>query len=95
MGFRRYYDHVLVVLGNHDYYLVNSSERWKNNNRSRNRRNNLKDLASQIDGVTLLDGSQITIDGITYGGTGMWHDFSYGVLMGFSDHYLYEIWQDR
>lgn len=94
MSFRRKYDHVLVVLGNHDYYLVNSSERWKNNNRSRNRRNNLKELASQIDGVTLLDGSQLTIDGITYAGTGMWHDFSFGVeQLCFSEHYLYEIWQ--
>lgn len=41
-SFKRYYSYVLFVAGNHDYYLVNSQERWNNNDRSINRMMDLK-----------------------------------------------------
>ncbi|MBA9087282.1 hypothetical protein FHR92_003766 [Fontibacillus solani] len=91
-SFRRYYRNVLYVVGNHDYYLVNSKERWKNNYRSRNRIINLKETTASLEGVTFLDGTTITIDGTTYGGCGMWHDMSYGVSLGFSQSELYYLW---
>lgn len=91
-SFRRYYKHVLFVVGNHDYYLVNSKERWRNNYLSRNRLIHLKERVRGIEGVTYLDGTTITIDGITYGGTGMWHDMSYGVSKGYSLYELYYLW---
>ncbi|WP_317967786.1 metallophosphoesterase [Paenibacillus sp. CCS19] len=92
-SFKRYYRSVLIVFGNHDYYLTSSSTRWRSNYRSANRINKMKQLATQIESIYILDGSTVTIDGITYGGAGMWHDFSFGVAMGFSEPYLLEIWQ--
>ncbi|MEK4449426.1 MULTISPECIES: metallophosphoesterase family protein [Paenibacillus] len=92
-SFKRIYDYIFITFGNHDLYLDDYSERWRFDNNSSNRINAMKHLLRGIDGVTVLEGSCVSIDGITFGGTGMWHDFSYGATLGFSESYLYDIWQ--
>ncbi|GIO38844.1 hypothetical protein J41TS12_37050 [Paenibacillus antibioticophila] len=92
-SFKRIYDQILVTFGNHDLYLDDYSERCYFDNNSGNRINAMKTLFRGIEGVTVLDGSCVLIDGVTFGGTGMWHDFSYGATLGFSESYLYDVWQ--
>ncbi|WP_256761803.1 metallophosphoesterase [Cohnella sp. WQ 127256] len=76
---KRVYDHILFVFGNHDLYLVSRKVCQKYSYNSMIRRDEMKSLAEEIEGVTCLDGTSITIDSITYGGTGMWYDFSFGL----------------
>jgi len=77
-SFKRYYDTILVVAGNHDYYLVNSKQRYKHQT-SMNRWSHMKSLALDLAGVHYLEGDIATVDGIRFGGTGMWYDFSFGI----------------
>ncbi|WGV60121.1 hypothetical protein QIH01_02985 [Brevibacillus brevis] len=45
--------------------------------------------------VHYLDGDMVEIDDITYGGVGMWYDFSYGMKeLGYSEEALYSKWWD-
>ncbi|WP_419885709.1 metallophosphoesterase family protein [Paenibacillus sp. B-A-8] len=90
-SFRRYYKTILLIFGNHDLYLVEISERWHYED-SMTRLKSMQYMAQRIEGVIVLDGSTITIDGITYGGAAMWHDWSYGVSLGYSKSYLYDLW---
>ncbi|WP_201317510.1 metallophosphoesterase [Paenibacillus sp. EPM92] len=93
---KRVYSHILFVFGNHDLYLVSGKVREKYANNSMNRRTEMKSLAEEIEGVFCLDGTSITIDGVTFGGTGMWYDFSYGLreLHMQMDH-LRRIWKGK
>jgi predicted phosphodiesterase len=79
MSLKRVYSHILFVFGNHDLYLVSGKVREKYAYNSLNRRAEMKTLAGEVDGVICLDGTSITLDGVTFGGTGMWYDFSYGL----------------
>ena len=93
---RRYYGDVLIVAGNHDYYLIDSRERWKHRTDSIRRWTNMKALASMVEGVRYLEGNIVEIDGVRFGGTGMWYDFSYGVqALGFSLHKMFDEWESR
>ncbi|MFC5528358.1 metallophosphoesterase family protein [Cohnella yongneupensis] len=92
-SFKRYYKYILLVFGNHDLYLVDVSEKWHYED-SMTRLKSIQHMVERIEGVTCIDGSVVTIDGIKYGGAGMWHDFSYGVSsLGFSESRLYAVWQ--
>ena len=39
----------------------------------------MKKMVEQLPGVIFLDGETIEIEQITFGGTGMWYDFQYGI----------------
>lgn len=75
---KQFYEHIILVSGNHDYYLVSNSIKKRYNKRSVNRIKEMKKISSEIKNVHYLDGEIIEIDGVKYGGTGMWYDFSYG-----------------
>ncbi|WCN39507.1 metallophosphoesterase [Aneurinibacillus uraniidurans] len=79
-SFKRYYEYILIVRGNHDLYLVSGQQEKKYGRNSSKRWNEMKEIAGQIEGVYILEGDVITLKGITFGGTGMWYDFSYGML---------------
>lgn len=75
---RKYYSNVVLVHGNHDFYLISKNQKSIYKNDSYNRINEMITLASNIPGVYYLDGTKcVELDGITYGGTGMWYDDSY------------------
>lgn len=63
-----YYTHILLVAGNHDYYLMNSKERYKLQT-SMNRWVEMKALSSSIEGVHFLEGDSFEWDGVRYGGS--------------------------
>lgn len=92
---KEHYEYILLVPGNHDYYLVNSSANYKYNRRSLLRWEEMKTLGQTLDGVYFLEGDMVTIDEVTFGGTGMWYDFSYGIqVLGKSVSQMLDIWQD-
>ncbi|WP_064199104.1 metallophosphoesterase family protein [Brevibacillus brevis] len=89
------YEHILIVAGNHDYYLVSANQEKQYRGRSINRVIEMKEICNAYTNVHYFDGDTVEIDGITYGGVGMWYDFSYGMKeLGYSEEALYSKWWD-
>lgn len=83
-----YFKHIICVLGNHDYYLINSKVAAHYDNDSFKRAQEMRDLLNAIDGVYCLDGNVIEIEGIRFGGCDSWYDGQY-VLHHLNPHYEY------
>lgn len=83
-----YFKHVICVLGNHDYYLINSKIAAHYDNDSFKRAEEMRDLLNAVDGVYCLDGNVIEIEGIHFGGCDSWYDGQY-VLHHLNPHYEY------
>ncbi|WP_289141444.1 metallophosphoesterase [uncultured Brevibacillus sp.] len=90
---KQFYEHILIVAGNHDYYLVSANQEKQNRGISMNRILEMKEICNLLSNVHYLDGDVIEVDGITYGGVGMWYDFSYGIKeLGYSKEALFSKW---
>lgn len=81
-----YFKHIICVLGNHDYYLINSKIAAHYDNDSFKRAQEMRDLLNAIDGVYCLDGNVVEIEGIRFGGCDSWYDGQY-VLHNLNPHY--------
>ncbi|WP_240414209.1 metallophosphoesterase [Paenibacillus periandrae] len=93
-SFRRYYEYVLFTFGNHDLYMISSAQRERYNNSSINRWGEMKQHAAEIPGVFPLDGNLMEIEGVTFGGTGMWYDYSFGIQeLGMTKARLHKLWK--
>lgn len=91
---KEYYRHILLVAGNHDYYLVSNSIKNKYRYNSMRRFQEMKTIAEQIPGVLFLDGDTVEISGVSFGGTGMWYDFQYGInQLNIDANKVYESWK--
>jgi DNA repair exonuclease SbcCD nuclease subunit len=91
---KMHYKYILLVAGNHDYYLQSKSIRYKYAYNSLNRLIEMKKLIRDLPNVFYLDGDVVTIDGIHYGGCGMWYDFQYGIQVLNSNYpRIYEHWR--
>lgn len=86
------YEHVLFTYGNHDLYLFPDEKEHVYHKRSAERWQELKEMASEIPGVIALDGNKVTIDGVTFGGSGLWYDYMYGLKLGYSWKKLDAYW---
>ena len=73
---KTYYRDVIVVPGNHDYYLVSLKAQKANDFSSFNRINEMIQIAGET-GTHWLNGTTVCIDGAVFGGCGMWYDDSY------------------
>lgn len=71
------YKHIICVLGNHDYYLVDNYSKKIYDNKSFNRVIEMRKLINDIEGMSCLDGNIITIDGVRFGGCDSWYDGEY------------------
>ena len=73
---KEYYNHIICVLGNHDYYLMGKTNKkiFKN---SFERVNNMRELINSKDGMYCLNGDIIEIDGIKFGGCDGWYNDGY------------------
>ncbi|MNV31903.1 Calcineurin-like phosphoesterase [compost metagenome] len=92
---KQHYKYIIVVCGNHDFYLTTSSDKYKYERNSLKRWKQMKELGMSLEGVHYLNGEMITIDGVTFGGTGMWYDFSYGIKrLGKSVTDMFDAWAD-
>ncbi len=71
------YRHILCVLGNHDYYLIDGSSQRNYNYRSFFRAERMRELINSVEGMYCLDGDIIEIDGVKFGGCDGWYDGEY------------------
>jgi predicted phosphodiesterase len=93
--FKEVYEYVILTWGNHDLYLDGSRSR-KKYIRSINRWNEMKELISSLSGVFVLDGETITVDNVTFGGTGMWYDYQYGIqVLNMTREEVHTYWEDN
>jgi len=71
------YKHIICVLGNHDYYLIDHASRENYGYHSIFRTERMRDIINKEDGMHCLDGNMIEIDGIKFGGCDSWYDGAY------------------
>jgi len=71
---RNYYEHIVLVCGNHDRYLVSKSQQSKYEYKSQARVDDMKKLCAAETGIYYLDGGVIDIEGTTIAGVGYWYD---------------------
>ncbi len=83
------YRHVLVVFGNHDMYLMAESRQYED---SWERLAELRRLLESIPNTHVLDGDTLEIDGVRFGGAGMWYDMSFGLDRGSPKEELISLW---
>lgn len=92
----KHYENVLWVAGNHDYYLETKTQKRKYNNDSNNRIIEMKSLTNELTNIHFLDGDKIELEGILYGGTGMWYDFQYSQQSeGFQEEDVWSLWAKK
>lgn len=89
----QFYKQILFVFGNHDFYLLPFNREHQKFEKSRDRWEELVEMACRISGVVPLDGNTVTVEGVTFGGTGMWYDYSYGLRLGYSWDKLDRLWK--
>ena len=74
---KEFYKHIICVLGNHDYYLVNSEAKHTFDNNSFKRVEDMRKLINQEENMYCLDGEVIEIEGIRFAGADSWYDEGY------------------
>jgi DNA repair exonuclease SbcCD nuclease subunit len=74
---QKFYKHIICVLGNHDYYIVDSESKYTFENDSFKRVENMRELINQEKDMYCLDGEVIEIEGIRFGGADSWYDEGY------------------
>lgn len=102
---RHFYRNIVLVLGNHDYYIREGVVKYfKNGNdaliaktqefsTSKERIEDFKNLCAKIEGVYLLDGDTIEIEGVKLGGAMGWYDGCYSQAFN-SYAELQRAWQE-
>lgn len=92
---RKHYKHVLWVFGNHDLYMVSKSVTKNFKGNSWARLADMIERSNKIDGVHYLEGNTVEIDGIKFGGHGMWYDGTYSLTHFQMNHIAQKkYWQD-
>ena len=71
------YKHIVCVLGNHDYYLLDNASKNNYRHKSLNRVEKMRERINEIDGMYCLDGNIIEIEGVHIGGCDGWYDGEY------------------
>ena len=74
---KEFYKHIVCVLGNHDYYLVDSKAKDTFENDSFKRVEDMRKLINHEENMYCLDGEIIEIDGVKFGGADSWYDEAY------------------
>lgn len=89
--FSKRYKQLVMVLGNHDYYLVSNTQERKYNKSSNLRVKELKDIIKTFDNVKLLDKFKIyEYNGVKFAGSTSW----YPVESPEEIHFYYKISND-
>lgn len=76
-----FFKHIVCVLGNHDYYLLNRLQQLDYNMDSFERVQEMRDQLNAIDGIHCLNGNVVEIEGIRFGGCDSWYDGQYGMWL--------------
>jgi len=81
------YEHIICVLGNHDYYLIENASKKEFANDSLKRVKHMRSLINEQNGMYCLNGDVIEIDGVKIGGCDSWYDGEY-----IKKHFKDEVW---
>lgn len=92
---KKFYKHIICVLGNHDYYLVDNEAKYIFENNSFKRVENLRYLINKEKNMYCLDGQVIEIEGIRFGGADSWYDGSYiqKYFSQYDNNYINLLWK--
>jgi predicted phosphodiesterase len=91
---KKMYKKIFVTFGNHDMYLVSNAQKSKFDT-SWDKVMDLKAICDEIDTVEFLDGNIVEVDGVKFGGCGMWYDFSYAKQVFNMKHFdIMHKWKD-
>jgi len=74
---QEYYKYIVCVLGNHDYYLINDTQKKKYKSNSFNRVKEMRELINSEENMYCLDGTLVEIEGVVFGGFDSWYSGSY------------------
>lgn len=78
---KKSYEHIILVLGNHDYYLTSLSGKYFDNDfnfkTSFEKVEKSRKLYNSIEGVNCLNGEIIYIEGVAFGGADSWYSNAY------------------
>ncbi len=100
------YKHIVCVLGNHDYYLIDNNSRSSYSYKSLFRAERMRNHINKKEGMYCLDGNIIEIYGVRFGGCDSWYDGEY-IKKHFdedgekrqlwsnpvSDDYIHQLWK--
>eukprot|EP00919_Chromeraceae_sp_WS-2016_P016899 GHVR01040331.1.p1 GENE.GHVR01040331.1~~GHVR01040331.1.p1 ORF type:complete len:282 (-),score=40.29 GHVR01040331.1:332-1177(-) len=90
---KNFYKRVIVVFGNHDYYMPHSEK-----DKYIDYKEKMIDYENKLRylGIDILTGQTIDVEGVKIFGTGMWYDFSYAkkIRQGISDFVIGHNWDD-
>lgn len=67
------FQHIVVVWGNHDYYMMSKNIASKFKNHSRNRTEALKSACTHLTNVYFLENTRVTLNGVNFFGSTMWY----------------------
>ena len=81
------YRHIICVLGNHDYYLIDNTSKKEFVNESLERVKHMRSLINEQNGMYCLNGDVIEIDGVKIGGCDSWYDGEY-----IKKHFKDQVW---
>jgi DNA repair exonuclease SbcCD nuclease subunit len=71
------YKHIICILGNHDYYLSTTEQRFDFKKNSFARVEQMRELINEKEGLYCLDGNIVEIDGVRFGGCDSWYSDAY------------------
>ncbi len=71
------YKKIFFVLGNHDYYLLQSSMVTRYNNSSFKKIHEMRKMCQDLKDIYVLNGDIVEHKGVCFGGTGLWYDGKY------------------
>jgi predicted MPP superfamily phosphohydrolase len=74
------YRYIILVGGNHEYYLFNENQSKKYGHNSFNRYEEFRNLCNDLEGVFYLESDMIELNGIKFAGNGLWYDYSLGLI---------------
>ncbi len=93
---KKYYNNIICVLGNHDYYLSNMIQEDEYEMNSFNRAKEMRNLINSREGLHCLDGNVVEINGVKFGGCDGWYNNSYlkayYPLSSFSQKSMNQMW---
>lgn len=76
-----YFKHIVCVLGNHDYYLLNRLQQLDYDTNSFKRVEEMREQLNAIEGIHCLNGNVVEIEGVCFGGCDSWYDGQYGMWL--------------
>ena len=76
-----FFKHIVCVLGNHDYYLLNRLQQLDYDTNSFKRVEEMREQLNAIEGIHCLNGNVVEIEGIRFGGCDSWYDGQYGMWL--------------